>query len=129
MSCEQGLPEVQYAFFCREVIEVENGEMTFQNVAHEVFVPRPKDIIISFVMRLLNVPKGAHSVRINCLIPPTQLLTRDIDISSEVKGNHLITQEVKLPVATSNTYIFTILFDSAPIKRLRLPVKLLSEIH
>lgn len=120
-------PEVQYALFCSEVIEKEGAkgeEITFKGVLHELFVPNPGDIEITLVLRLLNVPKGEHKIDINCmLIPDLKLVQYHLDkISLDKDNNCFITQELRVPVTTSNEYIFTILFDESPLKRLKLPI-------
>jgi hypothetical protein len=121
----QKLPEVQYALFCREVIE--NDERTFRDVLHNIGVGRPKKVEATLVIRLLNVAAGLHKITINCLIPPTQLLKWDIDIELKQRKPCLITQPLIIPILQSNTLIFTILFDGTPVKRLWLPVEVLQE--
>jgi hypothetical protein len=125
MEAKQKAPEVQYALFCREVIE--DGELTFRDVLHNIGVGQPRDIAITLVIRLRNAAVGLHKIIINCLIPPTQLLKWDIDINLRERKPCLITQPLIIPILQSNTLIFTILFDGTPIKRLWLPVEVLQE--
>ena len=124
-------PEVQYALFCREVIENKvdkSEEITFKGVFHELFVPNPGDIEITLALRLLNVPMGKHQIDIDCmLIPDRKLFQYHLDkISLDKSNNCFITQELPVPVMTSNEYIFTILFNGSPLKRLILPIHVFS---
>ena len=128
MEEKQELPDVQYALFCREVIEDEN-EITFKNVLHAIFLPRPADITITLVMKLINVPKGRHNIHINCVIPPIQLLQWDFDIELQRRRDCFITEKLRqIPVSTSNIYRFAILYDGNPIKKLKLPIKLITDL-
>ena len=125
MEVKQKVPEVQYDLFCREVID--NGELTFRDVLHNIGVGRPKDIAVTLVIRFLNAALGLHKITINCLIPPTQLLKWDIDIELKELKAYLITQPLIIPILQSNKLIFTILFDGTPVKSLWLPVEVLQE--
>jgi hypothetical protein len=117
---KQKLPEVQYALFCRELIQDE--ELTFRDVMDEVFVGRPKEIAATLVLGLRNVPRGLHNVKVNCLIPPTELLNWTFDIRVNETNNLFIAEVIRMPIRYSSTYIFTILFNESPITRLSLPV-------
>jgi len=120
---KQNIPILQYALFCKEVIET--GELTFKEVTHEVIVGRPKNIDITLALRLLNVPKGLHKIAINCLIPPLELIPSEIPLELKKRDNCFITQEFRLPIKSSSKYVFTILFDEARLIRFWLPVKVM----
>jgi hypothetical protein len=122
------LPEVQYALFCREVIEgKEDWELTFKGVTHGILVKQPQNILITLVLRLLNVKKGLHKLDINCVALPDQLLKWNCEINARKSGNSFFTQELEIPIQQTNECIFTILYDGNPLKRLRLPIRVLAQ--
>jgi len=128
METKQNLPEVQYALFCREVIESsEEWEFTLKDVIHAITADHPQDIFITLVLRILNVDKGLHNIDVNCMVLPDQLLKYNFDLDVRKRGNCLFTRELIVPIQQTSEYIFTILYDGNPIKRLRLPIRVLAQ--
>lgn len=125
---KKDIPRVQYALFCKEVIE-SGATVTFSEVMHEIFVGRPKFIDFTLVMRLLNVPKGTHEILVNFLIPPSDLRPYKKPLEVEKRENCFLTIDFKqVPIESSNIYAFTILFNKTSLIQLLLPVKVLPKL-
>jgi len=102
------------AFLALRLIQVTRGRVAWILIA------------TALVLRLLNVPRELHKIYVNCFIPPEHVIKYNLgDIKLEEKGNCLISQELKIPIKKSNTYVFTILFDETPIMKFWQPVHVL----
>jgi hypothetical protein len=121
---KQNLPKVQYALFCRELLQDE--EVTFRDVIDKVLVGCPKEITATLVLRLVDVPKGLRNLDINCLVPFTEILRWQCDVAVNKENSCLISQQLRIPIRYSNTYFFTIAFNDSPILNLSLPVHVIS---
>ena len=127
------MPELQYALFCREVIE-DTDQLTFKGVINEIFLEQPEDISINFVLGLQNIPHGSHKVIVNHVSPsglPTNEISSTtyraaVDTDKSLR-NSLFTWECNFRVEISSTHVFTVIFNDNPLIRLGLSVYLGSE--
>jgi hypothetical protein len=117
-------PRLQYALFCREVIDEQ--EPTFAHVIKELWVDKPQALLLTLVLGLSEVWPGTHTVDINCLIPmsPTPEVQKwCITIPTKERClNWQLAESLSLDIKAPGTYVFTILFNTDPLVRIWLPI-------